>query len=173
MRALVTIIVIGVLGWFAFQLLSRDPSYMAQIDQPATQSLAGKPPSTPTASPPASGLLVTKPHGTVSTDARQQIADLRDEAIDTIGWIAGNARGHTTWSQVQAYVGKGGPYYKFLISLKGPVGSNDEAEALGNLQRYDRAVETGANASFSTSEEVDRTKRAVAISKQIGALLKS
>lgn len=119
----------------------------------------------------AAGITAT-PQPTASTIAsRRKLANLRDEGIDTIGWIAGNSRGHTTWPQVQPYVGKDGQYYNFFISLKGADGAGDEVEALGNIQRYEGAVATGTSSPFSEAEEFDRTKRAVQILKQIETLL--
>jgi hypothetical protein len=86
--------------------------------------------------------------------------ELRDQAIKNIGWVAGNARAHPVWAEVEQYVGRGGKYYDVLIRLKTPGSSSDFAEAHSNLSLYNEWVKVGEKQPFSERESVTRIQRA-------------
>ncbi len=111
-------------------------------------------------------------HATPSAAWKTQFAALRDEGLQNIGWVAGNARGYSAWETVRPYVDEGGTYYNFFIRLGVP-GEPQDIEAHHNLDLYAESVALGKHADHNESEEADRTKRLVAISTEIAALLKA
>ena len=99
----------------------------------------------------------------LSSEAKSEpIADLRDEGICNIGWIAGNARGHAIWPELRPYVGEGGEYYDGLVRLRAP-GETDEVAAYGNVALYDRCSDQGASYPYNEQESMDRVVRLLQI----------
>lgn len=103
--------------------------------------------------------------------AQSALEKLRDEGISNIGWVAGNTYGHPIWPQMKPYVGKGGEYYNFFISL-GAQTANQEAQAYANIQRYNEWFDRGQSIPFNEPEAMRRAQRSVEIVSEIGELLK-
>jgi hypothetical protein len=104
-----------------------------------------------------------------SIDAGALVA-LRDEGIKAVGWIAGNTSGHPIWPEVRPFVGEGGEYYEFFLTLA-PSEANKSGHAAHNVSLYAEWVEIGERAPYDEHEALRRAERIVAISGEIGALL--
>lgn len=101
---------------------------------------------------------------TTVLSARQ--IDLRDEAIQNIGWLAGNARGHPIWPQVEPFVGEGGQYYDAFLRISSGRYS-DELEASMNVQLYRQWRERGAALPFNERDSTSRIQRVIAIAREM------
>lgn len=118
----------------------------------------------------ASASTATRPKWPPDLEARY--ISLRDEALTSLGWIAGNAKGHSNWTEVEKYVGADGQYTSFYEKLATPSSNDGEADAFGNIQTYQAGVRQGSAAAFSTDEEYGRTNRVVQIAGEITAIMK-
>lgn len=101
--------------------------------------------------------------------AAADIRTLRDEAIQNVGWVAGNSHGHPIWPQMKGYVGRGGSYYKAFVSLAPPGLSRAEqqAEAHHNVRLYEKWFERGEQAAFNEAEATSRIQRVLQISEEL------
>lgn len=99
---------------------------------------------------------------------------LRDDGIDLVGWVAGNSYNHPIWPQLKPYVGRGGQYYDFFVSLAPPGLSKDaqQAEALGNVRRYQKSFERGKTRSFNERDNNNKTKRMLQIAEEVVGIYK-
>lgn len=113
---------------------------------------------------PASEAKATKTKHPLS----QHQIDLRDEGIQNVGWVAGNAKGHPIWPQVRDYVTSGGLYYVAFVHLSSGR-LPDDAEALANVRLYDAWVKRGASAPFNEKEGVSRIQRMIDIAEELKA----
>lgn len=124
------------------------------------------------------GALISKNDGespsqsstSLSPTILTRLGALRDEGIDNIGWVAGNAYGRPIWAQVKPYVGEDGSYYRVLISLS-TQGPNSAGEAMANIDRYKSAVKLGRSQRYDEADMLRRVERTNQIAKEISALL--
>lgn len=100
-----------------------------------------------------------------------QIADLRDEGICNVGWLAGNSYGHPIWPQVRGFVGEGGEYYNAFVLVRAPHES-ERVAAQANVRLYNQCRERGENAPFNERESISRIQRAIDISEELRLLMR-
>lgn len=95
---------------------------------------------------------------------------LRDEAVQHIGWVAGNAYGYPEWSTLRPYVGKGGQYYNFFFGLM-PGGSNRRTEISHLASLYREWFTKGQTKPFNVKEANQRIGRVRQIVEDINTYL--
>lgn len=98
----------------------------------------------------------------------QHQVELRNEGIQNVGWVAGNAKGHPIWPQVRGYVTPGGSYYTAFVHLSSGQLS-DDAEALANVRLYNEWVERGSSVPFNEREGTSRIRRMIDIAEELKA----
>lgn len=103
--------------------------------------------------------------------AATDMAELRDEAICNIGWVAGNAYGHPIWPQVRDFVGEGGTYYDAFVRLRAP-GESDELAASANVALYQECRERGQGLAFNERASISRIQRVIDISEELRGVLR-
>lgn len=111
---------------------------------------------------------------TTMTEAQtDRLRTLRDEAIDCMGWAAGNSFRRRTWPEVESYVGHRGLYYDEFLQLAPPGAPRDleEAERSANLARYRSAFMRGQRASYNEAETTRCIERTMQISREVERLL--
>jgi hypothetical protein len=96
--------------------------------------------------------------------------DLRDEAICSIGWIAGNAYGTTMWGVVANHYGEDGRYYKVLVGSAVP-GADHWTEASLNVDRYRSCRDEGRTAGYDEEAQLSRAARVNQIVEEMNTLL--
>lgn len=99
-----------------------------------------------------------------------RMVSLRDEALDNIGWVAGNAYGRPLWPKVQGFVGEGGSYYEAFVAIA-PEGQT-AAQAMSNLARYKRAVELGKRSRYDERDMMRRIERVNQITSALTAAVR-
>ena len=93
-----------------------------------------------------------------ATAQAQSFAELRNEGICNIGWVAGNAHGHPIWPDVRPYVGEGGEYYDAFLRLLAP-GETPEVQAHLNVRLYNECRSQGGQHVFNEAEGMSRIVR--------------
>ena len=116
-------------------------------------------------------LSVHRPSSTSQSQASgkaRRFRELRDEAIRMLGWVAGNSYGHPVWPDVRPYVGRGGEYYDFFVSLSPPgLGSGaQEAEAFHNVSLYETWFEKGQTRPFNEPDNMNKIRRILQIAEE-------
>ena len=106
----------------------------------------------------------------IPTEQLTQFRQLRDEGIRHIGWVAGNTRKTPLWSQTSPQVGEGGRYYNALVRTKVP-GTDDDTEAIGNVDLYRKNQLEGEGAAYNIDENVLRLERANQIIEEMTSLM--
>lgn len=103
----------------------------------------------------------------------ERLRALRDEALDCMGWAAGNSFRQPIWPEVESYVGHRGVYYGPIIGLVPPGLPSDlsEAESGANFDRYRGAFLRGRQAAFDAAETRRCIERAIEISGMLERLL--
>lgn len=100
---------------------------------------------------------------------RDEMVALRNEGIRSVGWIAGNMRGHALWPEVKGAVDEGGTYYDVFVRTA--VGTDHRAEAFGNVSLYREWVRRGEESPYSPSEATSRLERVNGIIKEMTVLM--
>lgn len=111
---------------------------------------------------------------TTMTEAQtERLRTLRDEAIDCMGWAAGNSFRSRTWPEVESYVGQRGLYYDEFLQLAPPGAPRDleEAERSANLARYRSAFMRGQRAAYNEAESTRCIERTIELSRELERLL--
>lgn len=119
--------------------------------------------------PSSSSSTATSEGSKLSEGAKQRIAALRDEALENIGWVAGNAYGRPAWPRVKEYVGEGGTYYKTLteIVVEGP------QAFYSNVEKYKAAEKRGRASRYDDSDMTRRVQRVMQIIDEMTRELQS
>lgn len=104
-----------------------------------------------------------------------RLRELRDEALECMGWAAGNSFRQPNWPEIESIVGQRGLYFDPMITLAPPglAEGLKQAEKNANLARYEQAFVRGNRAEFDAGETercVERTKQ---ISDEIARILGS
>lgn len=91
---------------------------------------------------------------TMNRDETARLRRLRNEALECMGWAAGNSFRKQMWPEVESYVGQRGLYFDFMLRLAPPGLSEDlnEAELEANRARYEDAFVRGRGASLDEAE---------------------
>lgn len=103
--------------------------------------------------------------------AQAGLGELRNEAVQHIGWVAGNAYGHPEWSTLRPYVGKGGQYYNFFFGLI-LSGSNRRTEISYLASLYREWFMKGQTQPFNVKEANQRIGRVREIVEDINTYLR-
>lgn len=103
--------------------------------------------------------------------AQVGLGELRNEAVQHIGWVAGNAYGHPEWSTLRPYVGKGGQYYNFFFGLI-LSGSNRRTEISYLASLYREWFTKGQTQPFNVKEANQRIGRVREIVEDINTYLR-
>lgn len=106
----------------------------------------------------------------LTANGESRIAELRDEGICNIGWVAGNAYGHPIWPQVREFVDTGGTYYNAFVLLRAP-GERDTVAASANVALYRECRERGGQQNFNEAASISRIQRAIDIVAELGRLI--
>ena len=150
-----------IIGLYVF-VVSLDPPSM---DAPTVITSKTTP---PTAAMPKSA----KPSST-GIPLNAKLCKLRDQAIQNIGWVAGNSYDHPIWPEMEQYVGRGGVYYDTYVSLKCGLHRDEATTALANVQLYRDWFEKGRKKSFNEPDNMRRIKRVIQINDELRADLKN
>ncbi len=102
--------------------------------------------------------------------AQVGLRELRDEAVQHIGWVAGNAYGHPEWPTLRPYVGKGGQYYNFLFGLM-LRGANRRTDISQLASLYREWFTMGQKQPFNVKEATQRIVQVRQIVDDINAYL--
>lgn len=107
---------------------------------------------------------------TISTEIAARVERLRNEALENIGWVAGNAYGRPIWPRIKEYVDEGGSYYNAFIGI---IPNGGAADVMSNIQRYKAAVNRGRGARYDEADMMRRVARTRQISEEIATELGS
>lgn len=95
---------------------------------------------------------------------------LRDQGIQNIGWVAGNASDNAIWPQVEPYVGKSGTLYKAFLFAVSP-GADETAEVISNVDLYNVWLEKGEQAPHDEAACMAKTKETQDLAEELKRLL--
>ena len=113
-----------------------------------------------------------RPNSTVQSQASDKASlfrELRDQAIRMLGWVAGNTYAHPIWPEMKPYIGRGGEYYDFFLSLSPPGldRSSQEVEAFQNVSLYQEWFERGQARPFNEADNGNKIKRILQIAGEV------
>jgi len=101
-----------------------------------------------------------------------ELRALRDEALEHIGWAAGNGQDKPIWPEIKGVVEKDGPGFNYFANSS-PLFEDQEMEAFQNTMRYLAWRNEGAKQPYDETEIRRRVDRALDLMRQLEELRQS
>lgn len=116
---------------------------------------------------PLAAVLMAAAHRVPPPDT--ELRTLRDEALEHIGWAAGNGQDKPIWPEIKSLVEKDGPGFNYFVN-QSPLFEDPEFEAFQNAMRYLAWRNEGAKQPYDEPEIRRRVARALELMNELEAL---